>query len=90
MDITGLMDYVVLVIVGICLCVGYAIKGLDCVPNKFIPAIMALLGLLLNVWMCSWLVTPEIILGGMISGLASTGLYELFTQLINGKKRNNI
>ena len=86
MDLTALWDYCVLIIVGICLCVGYAIKGLEVIPNKYIPVIMAILGTLLNIWICSWLVTPEIIFGGMFSGLASTGLYEAFKQLIEGRK----
>ena len=44
---------------------------------------MGVLGVLLNMWI-SWGVTPEIILGGLISGLASTGLYEAFRNMISG------
>ena len=79
-----LNDYLVLIVVGICLCVGYVIKNLiptDAV-NKFIPLIMALLGVGLNIWL-NWALTPEILLGGLLSGLASTGLYEVFHQFIN-------
>ncbi len=85
MDISGLKEYVVIIVLGICLCVGYILKNL--IPtdkiNRFIPLIMGVLGVLLNMWI-SWGVTPEIILGGLISGLASTGLYEAFRNMISG------
>jgi hypothetical protein len=85
MDISGLKEYVVIIVLGICLCVGYILKNL--IPtdkiNRFIPLIMGVLGVLLNMWI-SWGVTPEIILGGLISGLASTGLYETFRNMISG------
>ena len=71
------------VIVGICLCVGYVLKNI--VPtdkvNRFIPLIMAALGLALNVWIHMG-ISPEIILGCLFSGLSSTGLYEAFRNLI--------
>lgn len=87
MDISELREYVVIIVLGICLCVGYILKNL--IPtdkiNRFIPLIMGVLGVLLNMWI-SWGVTPEIILGGLISGLASTGLYEAFRNMISGGK----
>lgn len=82
-----LNDYLVLIVMGICLCVGYVIKHL--IPsekvNKFIPLIMAVLGVLLNVWLNAFAFTPEILLGGLASGLASTGMYEMFKQFIEKK-----
>ena len=79
-----LNDYLVLIVLGICLCVGYVLKHL--VPtekiNKFIPLIMAVLGVLLNLWLNGFAFTPEILLGGMVSGLASTGMHQLFKQFI--------
>lgn len=80
-----LNDYIVLLVVGICLCVGYVIKHV--VPsdgvNRFIPLIMAVLGVLINTWLNGWLFTPDVLLGGLASGLASTGMHQLFTQFIN-------
>jgi hypothetical protein len=80
-----LNDYLVLVVLGVCLCVGYIIK--HAIPsdkiNRFIPLIMGLLGIGLNSWLNGFALTPEIILGGMASGLASTGMYEMFKQFIN-------
>lgn len=83
MDLTFLNDYLILVILGICLCVGYAIKtSIPQIENKYIPLIMGILGVVLNMWI-NMNITPEIILGGLFSGLASTGLHQVFTQLIN-------
>lgn len=84
MDIGFLTEYAIPLIVGICLCVGYIIKNL--VPsdgiNRFIPLIMGVIGVLLNFWVNQQF-TAEVLLGGLFSGLASTGLYELFRNLIN-------
>lgn len=84
MDLTFLSDYVVLVVVGICLCVGYILKHL--VPNdgvnKYIPLIMGLLGVALNAWI-NMALTPAVLLGGLFSGLASTGLHQALKNLID-------
>ena len=86
MDITFLNDYVVLVVVGICLCIGYVLKNsFPKLDNKYIPLIMAILGVVLDVWI-NMSITPEIILAGMFSGLASTGLHQAFKQLIGCDK----
>lgn len=87
MDLTFLNDYVVLVIVGICLCVGYVLKNsFPSLDNKYIPLIMAVLGVVLNVWIVK-IISPDVILGGMFSGLASTGLHQLFVTLINKEEK---
>lgn len=79
-----LADYVVAVILTICLCIGYIIKhSITVLPNKYIPLIMGIVGVFLNVWMNQWTITPEILLGGLASGLASTGTYELVRNLFN-------
>ena len=84
MDITFLTEFAVPIIVGICLCVGYIIKNMiqsDGI-NKYIPLIMGALGVVLNVWI-NWAFTPQILLGGLFSGLASTGMHQVFKNLIN-------
>lgn len=85
MDISALSQYLSLVVVGICLCVGYIIKNsLDFIPNKYIPLIMGVLGLVINILInLSTGITAEVVLGGLFSGLASTGLYEMFRNLIS-------
>ena len=81
-DLTFLSGYLVLAVVGVCLCLGYIIKtSLDFIPNKYIPLIMAVIGIALNVWVAGAL-TIEVLLGGMFSGLASTGLYEALRNII--------
>lgn len=87
MDLTFLNDYLSIIVVGICLCVGYVIRNsINKIPNKYIPLIMAVLGIFLNIWINSFQLTPAILLGGMFSGLASTGLHQIFKQLIGGEK----
>ena len=83
MDITFLNDYVVLVVVGICLCIGYVLKNsFPKLDNKYIPLIMAILGVVLNIWIAKG-ISPEVILAGMISGLSSTGLHQSFKQMLD-------
>ena len=85
MDLQFISEYAVPVIVGICLCVGYVIKtSFSSVNNNYIPFIMVVLGVILNIWI-NMSITAEIILGGMFSGLCSTGLHQVFKTLIGGK-----
>jgi hypothetical protein len=81
-----LNDYLILMVVGICLCIGYVLKHVVAIEkvNKFIPLIMAVLGIVINLWLNGFAFTPEILLGGMVSGLASTGMHQAFKQLIGG------
>ena len=68
------------------LAVGFIVKNL--IPNedinRFIPLIAAVVGLVICLWDAGWVATPQVIVSGMISGLASTGLYEAFKNLIDG------
>ncbi|MDD7389187.1 MAG: phage holin family protein [Lachnospiraceae bacterium] len=83
MNIDFLSEYAAPVIVGICLCIGYILKNL--VPaekvNRYIPLIMGILGVVLNVWI-NRAFTPEILLMGLFSGLASTGLHQVFKGML--------
>lgn len=83
-----LNNYLVAIVVGICVCVGYVIKHYipDDRVNKFIPTIMAVIGVLINAWLNGFIFTPEILLGGLVSGLASTGLHQAFKQFIEKKE----
>ena len=81
-----LNDYIVLAIVGICLCAGYIVKHwIKDIDNKIIPTMCAILGVVMAVWMYWGNVTPEVILIGLASGLASTGLHQAFTQFLGNK-----
>lgn len=82
-----LSEYVVAIVMAICLGVGYVIKhSISFVPNKYIPLIMAVLGVVINVWVNDFLFTPKILLSGMASGLASTGAFEAIRNIGNGDK----
>ena len=82
-----LNDYVVAIVIAVCLCVGYILKNI--VPSekidKFIPLIMGVLGVVINLWVNGFAFTPDVLLGGLASGLASTGMYEAFHQFIKKK-----
>lgn len=86
-----LENYMVLIIIGICLCVGYIIKNIfpgDKI-NKFIPLIMGALGVVINLWLNKMNFTPEILLGGLVSGLSSTGMHQAFKQFLKLKNKEN-
>lgn len=86
MDLNFLTNYLVVLVVGICVCVGYVIKtSFPSIDNKHIPLIMAILGVILNIWLNKWNINPEILLGGLFSGLSSTGLHQIFKNLIQNK-----
>lgn len=81
-----LSEFMLPVVLGICLAVGYVIKKwIKDVDNKFIPTIVAVLGVFLSIWISGWQITPEVVLSGLISGLGSTGLHQAFTQFIDKK-----
>ena len=82
--LTYLNNSIVIMVLIVSLCVGFIIKNIihtDKV-NRFIPLIVAVLGVFLNVWYNGWAITPDILLGGLLSGLASTGLHQVFKQFI--------
>ncbi len=86
-NLNFLLNYINMVVLGICLCVGFALKNakiFEKVGNQYIPLIMLILGTAINL-LVNQNITAEIILGGMVSGLASTGLYEMFRNLIDKK-----
>ena len=89
MDLSFLSDYYIPVVLVACLVVGYCIKHitwLDKIANEYIPAILAVLGAVLAV-LSAYLgkspVTLETVVYGAFTGLASTGLHQAFTQIIN-------
>lgn len=92
-DLSFLMEYINLITLGICLCVGFALKYakiFDWLGNQYIPLSMLILGTIINVLVNIPSINAAVILGGMISGLASTGLYEMMRNLLDkdGKKDN--
>ena len=80
-----LNNYLVPVIVALCLIVGYIIKHwIKDADNKIIPTVVTVVGVVAAVAMNWGSITTEVIVGGALSGLASTGLHQLFKQWIDG------
>lgn len=84
MEIEFLTNYSVPIVIGVCLCVGYVIKNLvqSSAINRYIPLIVSILGVVVNVWL-NLAFTPEVLLGGLFSGLISTGMHQLLKNIIN-------
>lgn len=83
MNIDFLAEYMIPAVMGICLCVGYIVKHwVKDVDNRIIPTLCALLGVALACWMNYPTITPETILSGLASGLASTGLHQAAKQFL--------
>lgn len=69
-----------------CLAIGYIIKtSVPKIDNKYIPLIMALVGVIISI-LNAQCFDFNVVLGGLITGLASTGLYEAFRNLIQNNK----
>ena len=90
MDLKFITENFAPVIVVACVLVGYIIKvtpPFAKIANNYIPLIVTLLGAILGVLANG--MTLEAIVYGAVSGLASTGLHQVFTQLLNIGKGNN-
>ena len=69
-------------VVAACLVLGYIIKKwVKDVDNKYIPTILAAVGVVLAC-LVKWDISVEIVVSGAFSGLVSTGLHQLFKQLV--------
>ena len=83
-----LNDYIVVLVMAICLAIGYIIKHFLPMDNKWIPLIMGCLGVLINVWVNAWGFTPDVLLGGLASGLAATGAFEMVRNLVGSENKD--
>lgn len=82
MNLEFLTEYYVPIVVVACLIVGYVIKkSLDFIPNKYIPLILTVLGAVVGCTANS-VINLNTIVYGAFSGLASTGLHQTFTKII--------
>lgn len=85
MEVEFLLNYINLVTLGICLCLGYAIKNaklFEKIGNQYIPLAMLSVGVIINIFANKNNMSSSIILEGMVSGLASTGLYEMLRNIL--------
>lgn len=86
MNLEFLSEYFIPLVLAACLISGYVIKkSLDFIPNKYIPLILVVFGSLLACT-ASDTITFETIVYGAFTGLASTGLHQAFTKIIESEK----
>ena len=84
MNLDFILDKYVPVIMVATLTIGYIIKetpALKKVANAYIPLIVTITGALLGVIISG--LSVESFVYGAVSGLASTGLHQAFTQILN-------
>lgn len=81
MDLNFIQEMYIPIVLVICLCVGYVFKRWLPNDNKWIPTLMLVLGAILGC-IANKGISLEAIGAGAFTGLASTGLHQLFTQLI--------
>jgi pheromone shutdown protein TraB len=89
-DISTISSYLIPSIVILCLLVGYIVK--NAVPsdsiNQYIPLIVGVLGVIAAIFTAvttGTAITVDVIVGGLASGLASTGLFEAYKNLLNNQ-----
>lgn len=83
-DFTELTKYFVLVVLIACLIVGYILKtSFESFPNKYIPTVLAFIGMVLNLAVSG--LSVESAVYGALMGLASTGMHQAFTRFVEGK-----
>lgn len=83
MDFSQLTQYFVLVVLVACLIIGYLLKtSFTSFPNKYIPTVLACVGLVLNLGVSG--LSIESAVYGALMGLASTGFHQAFTRFIEG------
>ena len=70
----ALSEYIVVIVMAICLAVGYIIKHFLPMDNKWIPLIMGVLGIVINIWVSGWAFTPQIKNKSTLKG-RGTGLF---------------
>lgn len=81
MDFTIIEQYFVFTVVLACLVAGYVIKKwIKDVDNKYIPTIVTVLGLVLNLFVSGFSIESAVF--GAVMGLASTGFHQAFKQYI--------
>lgn len=82
MDLSFVTNYISPIILIACLGIGYTLHTLNNkILNSFIPIISATLGIITAVWSLGTFDLPTFVTG-MISGLAATGMYEAFKNIL--------
>lgn len=90
MEILNFENYIIPVVLGICLVVGWILKKwVKDVDNKFIPLIVTLLGAVLAILGDDCKITLDTVFCGLITGASSTGMHQIFKQMVEEQTRRN-
>ena len=82
MDLSFIQELYVPIVIIACLVIGYILKKwIVDLDNKFIPTILAVIGAGIGCLVAKD-ITVELVIGGAVSGLASTGFHPVIKQLI--------
>lgn len=81
MNLEFLTNLYIPLVIAVCLAVGYLMKKFLPTDNKYIPLTVTVLGAILGC-IDAHSITLVAIASGMISGLASTGLHQIFKQIL--------
>lgn len=83
MDIS---NFIIILPCAAALVLGFLVKhAIPAIPNRFIPLICAIIGLGVNIWV-NMSFSPEILVTGLVSGVAATGMFEMVRNLIGSKE----
>ena len=82
-DVSLLTEYFVPIVAAVCLIIGYLIKTCTPITNKYIPLILAAVGIAANIFN-SGTFNLTVFIGGAYTGLAATGLHSAFRHLVEG------
>lgn len=75
-------DLIIPIVVVNCFSIGFLIKNsIPSIPNNKIPLIVSAVGILYNIWLNNFEITPKVFIEGLVSGMASTGAFELLKNL---------
>lgn len=81
MNFETLESFFVLTVMIACLVLGYILKNwIKDVDNKYIPTILTVFGLVLNLFVSGFSIESGVY--GALMGLASTGIHQAFKQYI--------
>ena len=81
MNLEFLTNLYIPLVIAVCLTVGYLMKKFLPTDNKYIPLTVTVLGAILGC-IDAHAITLVAIASGMISGLASPGLHQIFKQIL--------
>lgn len=86
MSMEFLEELIVPATMAICLCIGFIIKKFDKIPNKWIPVILAVIGVAISLWDNAGAINSGVILSGLVSGLAACGAYDTYKHFFGEEK----